>query len=320
MLRRFLLTVLQRSFFVLLAICLGCSAQSNPANPTPADTTKAIERQVRAYYKLPPDVQVVIGPAHPSDFANYDAIKLAFLKGTRKDEYDFLISKDHKTLVKMTKMDLTKDPNAEIVKKIDLNGRPTRGNKNAKVVVVNFDDFQCPFCSRMHQTLFPEIYKEYGDRVLFIYKDYPLEEIHPWAVHAAVNANCLAAQNNDAYWDYADYLHANQHLINSEQGHDAQVGALDRSALLQAQQHNLDNVKLLACMKAQDQAAVKASVKEGDAVGVQATPTLFVNGEEMDGALPIAEIRAVLDRALTEAGVQPPAHAGSPSESGAVAK
>jgi hypothetical protein len=74
-------------------------------------------------------------------------------------------------------------------------------------------------------------------------------------------------------------------------------------------------------MKAQDQAAVKASLKEGDGVGVQATPTLFVNGEEMDGALPIAEIRAVLDRALTEAGVQPPAHLGSTSaESGAVAK
>jgi protein-disulfide isomerase len=321
MLRRFLLTLLQRSFFVLLLICLGCSAQSNPTSPTPTDTSKAIERQVRAYYKLPPDVQVVIGPVRPSDFPSYDAVKLAFLKGTRKDEYDFLLSKDRKTLVKMTTLDLTKDPNAEVVKKIDLSGRPTRGNKNAKVVVVNYDDFQCPFCSRMHQNLFPEIYKEYGDRVLFIYKDFPLEEIHPWAVHAAVNANCLAAQNNDAYWDYADYLHANQHAINAEQGHEAQISALDRSALLQAQQHNLDNVKLIACMKAQDETAIKASVKEGDSLGVQATPTLFVNGEEMDGALPIAEIRALLDRALTQAGVQPPAHpVSSAGQSGPAAK
>ena len=104
----------------------------------------------------------------------------------------------------MTKLDLTNDPYAEIMKKIDVSGRPTRGNKDAKVVVVNYDDFECPFCSRMHATLFPGIFKEYGDRVLFIYKDYPLEEIHPWAVHAAVNANCLAAQNADAYWDYAD--------------------------------------------------------------------------------------------------------------------
>lgn len=297
------MTLLQRSLCVLLLICLGCSAQS-----TSPDTAKAIERQVRAYYKLPPDVQITIGPIHPSDFSNYDAVKLTFTKGTHKDDYDFLLSKDAKTLVKMTKLDLTKDPNAEIMKKMDVKGRPTRGNKDAKVVVVNYDDFQCPFCSRMHQTLFPQIYKEYSDRVLFIYKDYPLAEIHPWAVRAAVNANCLAAQSSDAYWDFADYLHANQQVVSGQQGHDAQNTFLDRAAVLQGQQHGVDPGKLAACIKTQDESAVKASIKEGDAVGVSATPTLFVNGEEMDGALPVAELRAVLDRALLQAGVQPPAH------------
>ena len=213
MLRRFLVTLVQRSFFVLLLICLGCRAQS-----TSPDTAKAIERQVRAYYKLPPDVQITIGQVHPSDFTNYDAVKLTFSKGTRKDDYDFLLAKDGKTLVKLTKLDLTKDPNAELMKKIDVSGRPTRGSKAAKVIVVNYDDFQCPFCSRMHQTLFPQIYKEYGDKVLFIYKDYPLAEIHPWAIHAAINANCLAAQNNDAYWDFVDYLHANQQAVSGSRG------------------------------------------------------------------------------------------------------
>jgi protein-disulfide isomerase len=78
---------------------------------------------------------------------------------------------------------------------------------------------------------------------------------------------------------------------------------------VQGQQRNLDVPKLQACIKAQDDSAVKASLHEGDSIGVSATPTLFVNGEEMDGALPIAELRAVLDRALTQAGVQPPVHA-----------
>ncbi|HZE27033.1 MAG TPA: thioredoxin domain-containing protein, partial [Terriglobales bacterium] len=174
--RRFLVTLLHRSFLVLLLICLGCSAQT-----TPSDTAKAIERQVRSYYHLPPEVQVTIGPLKPSDFPNYDAVKLSFVKGAKKDDYDFLLSKDGKTLIRLTKLDLSKDPNAEIMKKVDLKGRPTRGNKDAKVVVINYDDFQCPFCSRMHSTLFPEILKEYGDRILFIYKDYPLAEIHPWA-------------------------------------------------------------------------------------------------------------------------------------------
>src|ERR1700756_3722248 len=305
MLRRFLVTLVQRSFLVLLLICLGCAAQSAPS----ADTSKAIERQVRAYYKLPPDVTVSIGPIHPSDFNNYDAVKLTFNRGTRKDEYDFLLSKDSKTLIKLTKLDLTKDPNAEVMKKMDVKGRPTRGNKDAKVVVVNYDDFECPFCSRMHQTLFPEVFKEYGDRVLFIYKDYPLSEIHPWAIHAAVDANCLAAQNPDAYWELADYFHANQHVINTNKGQDAQFDAVDRATLLAGQQHNVDVVKLHACIKAQNDDAVKASIHEGDALGVNATPTLFINGEEVDGALPLSELRAVLDRALTNAGVQPPTHA-----------
>jgi protein-disulfide isomerase len=216
----------------------------------------------------------------------------------------------------MTKLDLTKDPNSETMTKMDVTNRPTRGNKQAKVVVVNYDDFQCPFCSRMHQTLFPQVFKEYGDKVLFIYKDYPLAEIHPWSIHAAVNANCLAGQNNDAYWDYVDYLHANQQVVSGQQGHDAQNAFLDRAAVLQGQQHGADPVKLAACIKGQDDSAVKASIKEGDALGVNATPTLFVNGEEMDGALPIAEIRAVLDRALLQAGVQPPVHPENTQASG----
>jgi protein-disulfide isomerase len=313
MLRRFLVTLLHRSFLVLLLICQGCSAQS-----TPSETAKAIERQVRSYYHLPPEVQVAIGPLKPSEFPNYDAVKLSFVKGTRKDEYDFLLSKDGKTLIRLTKLDLTKDPNAELMKKVDLKGRPTRGSKDAKVVVVNYDDFQCPFCSRMHSTLFPEILKEYGDRVLIIYKDYPLAEIHPWATHAAVDANCLAEQNNDAYWDLADYLHANQHVVNAAKGSGAQFDAVDRATLLAGQQHNVDVVKLHACIKAQNEEPVKASLREGDSIGVTATPTLFINGEEVDGALPVNELRAALDRALTQAGVQPPAHAeSSPPPAGA---
>ena len=133
--------------------------------------------------------------------------------------------------------------------KIDTKGRPSRGAKSAKVVAVNFDDFECPFCSRMHQTLFPEIFKEYGDRVEFIYKDDPLSEIHPWAIHAAVDANCLAAQNDDAYWDFADYVHANKREVDSEKTPQARFDAIDKIALTQGQKHNLDSAKLQSCVQ-----------------------------------------------------------------------
>lgn len=299
---------LRRSILLLLLICFGCSAES--AAP---DMNLRIERQVRSYYSIPADVQIKIGARKPSEFPNYDSLTVSFENSAKKQTYEFLLSKDDKTLIRMTRLDLTKDPYAEIMKKIDVQGRPTRGNASAKVVAVNYDDFECPFCSRMHQTLFPQLLKEYGDRVMFIYKDFPLADIHPWAIHAAVDSNCLAAQNVDAYWDFADYIHANQKEVSSEKGLDAQTAALDHITTLQGQKHSLDLVKLQACIKAQNDAPVRASMKEGDALGIDATPTLFVNGEKLDGARSITELRALLDRALQQAGVPVPAHPAPPA-------
>ena len=300
------MTLIRRSFVLLLVVCLGCVAQS--ASP---DLTKKIERQVRSYYKIPPEVHLQVGAPSPSaEFPNYDSVVVTIQTGDqKKQDLTFVISKDHSSMMRMIKFDLTKDPFAQTMSKIDTSGRPIRGAKASKVVVVNFDDFECPFCARMHQTLFPEILKEYGDRVTFVYKDYPLAEIHPWAIHAAVDANCLAVQNSDAYWDFADYIHANQHEVSNEKTPAARLDSLDRLTMLQGQKHNLDVVKLQSCVKAQDESGVKASMKEAEGIGVEATPTLFINGEKIDGAVPISQVRAALDRALKDAGLSVPEHA-----------
>jgi protein-disulfide isomerase len=304
-LRPFLLITIRRSFLILLLICLGCVAQS-----APPDVARKIERQVRSYYTLPADVKVTVGQIAPSsDLPGYDAVSVTIDSGEGKSkDYKFLIAKDRSNMLRVTKFDLTRDPFAEVMSKIDVAGRPSRGAKGAKIVVVNFDDFECPYCAAMHRMLFPEILKEYGDRVAFIYKDYPLAEIHPWAIHAAVDANCLAAQNTDAYWDFADTIHANKRDVDNEKTPDARFEALDKMAVLQGQKHNLDVTKLQACVKAQDDRAVKASMKEADGIGVNATPTLFINGQKIDGAVPASEIRAALDNALKDAGQPVPVH------------
>ena len=299
------MTLIRRSFLLWLVVCLGCVAQS--ASP---ELTRKIERQVRSYYKMSPEILVTVGTLSPSpDFPNYDSVVVTVDGGDKKQDLTFLVSKDRSSLMRLTKFDLTKDPFAETMSKIDVSGRPTRGAKASKVVLVNFDDLECPFCSRMHQTLFPEILKEYGDRVTFIYKDYPLAEIHPWAMHAAVDGNCLGAQSSDAYWDFADYIHANQHEVGNEKTPAARLEALDRLTLLQGQKHNLDVGKLQSCIKAQDESAVKASMKEADGLGVEATPTMFISGEKVDGAVPISQVRAALDRALKDANLPVPEHA-----------
>lgn len=304
------MTSIRRSFLLLLVVCVGCVAQS--ASP---DLARKIERNVRSYYKIPPEVKLLVGaPSPSSDFPNYESVIVTVDNGEKKQDLTFLVSKDRSSMMRLTKFDLSKDPLAETMSKINVSGRPTRGVTASKVVVVNFDDLECPFCSRMHQTLFPEILKEYGDRITFIYKDYPLVDIHPWATHAAVDANCLAAQNGDAYWDFADYIHANQHEVSNEKTPGARLEALDKLTLLQGQKHNLDVVKLQSCIKAQDESAVKASMKEAEGIGVEATPTLFINGEKIDGAVPISQLRAALDRALKDANLPVPDHAaGAPA-------
>ena len=299
------MTLIRRSFLVLILICLGCVAQS-----TPSDLARKIERQVRSAYSIPSEVNITVGEVTPStEWPNYDSVTVTIAGGDgKKSDYKFLVSKDRNTMLRLVKFDLSKDPFAEMMSKIDVTGRPTRGARGAKVTVINFDDFECPFCSRMHETLFPQLLKEYGDRVTFIYKDYPLVEIHPWATHAAVDANCLAAQNGDAYWDFADYIHANQRDVSNEKTPGARFAAIDKTTMLQGQKHNVDAEKLQACIKAQDEGAVKASMKEAEGIGVSATPTMFINGQKIDGAVPIGDVRAALDRALKDAGQPVPTH------------
>src|SRR5215471_9858423 len=307
LLRRVVVILFRRSLFMLLLICLGCVAQS-----APPDLARKIEHQVRSYYNLPSDVKVTIGAITvSSEMPGYDSVPVKLDGDGKQRDYTFLLSKDRTTLFRLTKFDLNKDPYAEVMDKIDTKGRPSRGAKDGKVVVVNFDDFECPYCAAMHRTLFPEILKEYGDRVTFIYKDDPLVEIHPWALHAAVDANCLAAQNNDAFWDFADYIHANKQEVDKEKSLSARFDAVDKITALQGQKYKVDTAKLQTCMKAQNEDSVRASMKLADDLGVNGTPALFVNGRKIDGAVPIDEVRATLDAALRDAGLPVPEHTAS---------
>ena len=183
------------------------------------------------------------------------------------------------------------------------------GNKDAKVVLVNYDDFQCPFCRQMHSILMQDVMKKYGDRVKLVYKDYPLYSIHPWANRAAIDANCLASQSNDAYWGFANYVHAHAPEISGEKGTAIpdQLKAVDKAALDQGKEFKVDEAKLQACVNKQDDSAVKASVDEADGLSVEATPTLFINGMRVDGIIPTSQIYAMIDQALKDSGQPAPA-------------
>ena len=293
-----------RLLLVSTLLCtLGCSAQSTKPMDENAAVNRKIEQKVRSTFNLPPSLQVSVGKREASEMPGYDKVQVTLSRDGRASTHDFLVSKDNKTLVEWQKLDISKD----VMESINVSGRPERGNKEAKVVIVNYDDFQCPFCSKMHQTLFPELMKTYGNQVKIIYKDYPLASIHPWAMHAAVDANCLAAQNNDGYWEFADYTHANQKEINGEKRDiKDEYAKLDQITQEIGKKHGVDAAQLNGCVKKQDEAPVRASMAEAEKMGVEATPTMFVNGEQLAGAVPESVLRDVIDRALKAAGQTPP--------------
>jgi protein-disulfide isomerase len=298
---------LSRIHFLLgllaLSLAVGCKAQpASQGAPDPA-LDRRIEVMVRTQYNVPAEFNIVLGTRKPSQVTGYDTLPVTVSRGATQKIINFLISTDNKTLARLETFDLAKIPGMAI----DTAGRPIRGNPAAKVTVINFDDLECPYCSRMHQSLFPSTMDRYKDKVRFIYKDDPLTELHPWAMHAAVDANCLAAQSGDVYWAYVDYLHSHgQEITGEDRNLNKSFAALDRIARQEGTVAKLDDAKLNACLSKQDETQVRASAKEADALGIDGTPALFVEGERINGALPEDQVWLVIDRALRAAGEEPP--------------
>ena len=302
---------------LVLSLAVGCKAQSNPQGSPDLSLNRRIEVMVRSKYNVPEDVNVAIGARKPSQVSGYDTLPITLSHGPKNTVIDFLISTDGQTLARLETFNLAKNPALAI----DVTGRPIRGNPAAKITVINFDDLECPYCGRMHQSLFPSTLQRYKDQVRFIYKDDPLVEMHPWAMHAAVDANCLAAQSGEVYWAYVDYLHSHGQEISGEDRNPAKsFASLDRIAREHAILGKLDAGKLDACLAKQDETQVRASSKEAESLGVDGTPALFIEGERINGAVPEEQVWLVIDRALRAAGQEPPATPAQPANIGSTGK
>ncbi|HEY3626062.1 MAG TPA: thioredoxin domain-containing protein [Terracidiphilus sp.] len=288
---------------VILALAAGCKAQTTPQAPSDAALTRRIEVMVRSKFNIPPDYNLLLGPRKASQIPGYDSLDVMLVRNGKTTNIDFLISSDNTKLARLETFDLVKDPSLNI----DVANRPVRGNPEAKVTIINFDDLECGYCARMHQTFFPDTVNHYKGLLKFVYKDFPLEEIHPWAVHAAVDANCLASQNGDIYWTYVDYLHQHGEEVNgADRDLKKSFAALDRIARQEGTVGKLDSAKLDACIAKQDETQVRTSAHEAETLGLEGTPAMFINGERIPGALPEDKLWLVIDRALRAAGVQPP--------------
>ena len=173
--------------------------------------------------------------------------------------------------------DSTIDPHKEAMAKISLEDIPTKGADDATVTVVEYSDFQCPFCKRGKDML-PEILKEYDGKVKVAYKQLPLRN-HNWAKPAAIASICAYQQGNDKFWEFHDLIFDNQKEIKLENSEEIFKGY--------AKDLGLDSKKFDACLVDDKVAArVDSEVEEAISIGVQSTPTFVVNGMIVQGANP----------------------------------
>jgi protein-disulfide isomerase len=260
------------------------------ATATDDAMTKTLVEYFRRKANIPPNTQVEVKDLQPSKIKGAKSGTLSV--GGRP--MAFTVSDDGRYAFFGELEDLTVDPFAAVMKKISLKDVATKGPANAKVTIVEYSDFQCPFCSKGYQVIESQVLKDYGDKIRFAYKNFPLP-MHPWAEPAAIASRCAEQQKPAGFWKLYDYYFQNQKDITAQNLKDKSLEALKGSGVDATKFGDcLDNKKTLD--------AVKAEQAEGTSVGVNGTPAFIINGRLISGAQPYESFKAIIDDELARAG------------------
>jgi protein-disulfide isomerase len=205
----------------------------------------------------------------------------SYMKDQKKDEmvqaYLAKLTKSSPVEVYFTK------PKSNI--QVEVGNSPTQGGSNAKVNIVVFSDFQCPFCSKGGKVV-ADIHKKYGNKVKIAFKHFPLP-MHKDAPATSEASQCVYDQNKDKFWKFHDIAFANQDKLDAE------------SLAKHAKAAGVDEKKFKECMDSHKNAEiVKQDLAYGEKLGVRSTPTFFVNGQLLSGALPLEQFSEVIDEEL----------------------
>ena len=257
------------------------TASASPASATgagsapPTALQKSVEAYLRHLYALGPNVQLTVSAPRESEVPGLLETTVDLKDGENSQSAKFYVSKDGKYLVRGEVSDLSKDPLAETRAHIEMKDAPSLGDPKATVTLVEFSDFQCPVCRSLHDVLRGMLPKYPQVRVVF--KDFPLESLHPWARTAALAGRCAYQQDPKAFWKVYDAIYDQQELISASNAWSKMADFAGESGL------NSDTFK--ACMASPEAAAaVDASRTNGQQLEVNSTPTVFVNGRRLVGA------------------------------------
>lgn len=251
----------------------------------------AFEAYIRQVELLTANVPIKVGDSRPSPFEGFVEVPVDVVTAQGNVPLRYFVSRDGKLIVKGNIFDIAKNPFDPEMKKLKTDLQPSFGTPGAPVVIVVFSDFQCPNCKEEAKVLRENLLKTFPDKVRVYFKDFPLETLHPWAKPAAIAGRCVFREKPAAFWDYHDWIYEHQSEIVPDN--------LKTKVIGWAESKGLDTAKLGQCMDSKaTEAEVNREMVEGHSLLIGGTPTLFINGRPLTGAIPWQTLEEIVKREL----------------------
>ena len=262
-----------------LLLSLTAFAQSRPAAPkvgAPTVDKVKLEAYLRHVELWVPDVAVKIDDPKPVEgMAGMNLVTVHLSYKAASLDQTYYVSSDGQKVFKGEVWDLSKSPFQDALDKLKTSGQPGYGGKEtAPVNLIVFGDFQCPYCKAEATVLRQQIPATFPDKVRVTFMDFPLDSIHPWARPASIAGRCLLRQSADTFWKYHDWIYDIQTEVTAEN--------FTTKLMEWAPKNGVDAVQLGRCVDGKaTEADVDRTVAMGRSLGVDATPTLYLNGRKL---------------------------------------
>lgn len=279
---------------VLLALTLA------PGSPTPKAAGPSVGKLDEAWWRrtepylrrvmnLSRAVELELKQIEPAGAPEFLLVIVEARSGERASPLFFYASADGTKIVVDQVYDLARDPFAENRKRIRLDSVPTLGPESALVTLVEYSDYTCPFCQRFFLTVRAPLLKGYEGRMRYVFKNFPLVGLRAWSETAAVAAACAFRQSNEAFWALHEQLFIH-------------TGRLQEKTIFSelAQKLPLDAQQFETCIKRRETLEeVRRDIVEAESLGVEGTPTFFINGRPVHGLPSRERFLEIVDEELT---------------------
>ena len=276
-------------FSIAAALLVALAGSGQSAKKSFLDKA-TLEAYVRHLFVLDSRITVQVSDPKPSTrLPGFDDVVVHAAAGQQSQDFRFLVSQDGAKIIQGNVFDVNQNPFKPDLDKLKTEFAPSMGTAGAPVVMVEFSDFECPYCKQEATMLRQNLLSAYPKQVRLYFKEFPLEAIHPWSKAGAIAGRCVYQQNANTFWDYHDWAF----------GHQAEITAAnfkDKVMEWAKGEKTLDALQLGQCMDTKATAPdVEKTLAEGRALEVGGTPTLFINGRRIPNVIDWPTLRSIID-------------------------